>query len=98
MMVTSLICLACFFLGLPCVTQFGQYVLDLMDTYGASLSVMVIAVAEMVAIIWEDTSMVSVSSTLPFQPSDKGRAGMDCSIAKRMHQHDQPAICLTDPP
>ena len=45
----------------------------------------------------EDTSMVSVS-TLPFQPSDKGRAGMDCSIAKRMHQHDQPAICLTDPP
>ena len=51
MMVTSLICLACFFLGLPCVTQFGQYVLDLMDTYGASLSVMVIAVAEMVAII-----------------------------------------------
>jgi len=52
MMVTSLMCLACFLLGLPCVTQCGQYVLDLMDTYGASLSVMVIAVAEMVAIMW----------------------------------------------
>ena len=34
------------------MTQCGQYVLDLMDTYRASLSVMVIAVAEMVAIMW----------------------------------------------
>eukprot|EP00092_Neocalanus_flemingeri_P034545 GFUD01037568.1.p1 GENE.GFUD01037568.1~~GFUD01037568.1.p1 ORF type:complete len:663 (+),score=142.17 GFUD01037568.1:118-2106(+) len=50
--VTSLMCLVCFLLGLPCVTQCGQYVLDLMDTYGASLSVMIIAVAEMVAIMW----------------------------------------------
>ena len=45
----------------------------------------------------EDTSMVSVS-TLPLPPTDQGRAGMDCSTAKRMSQHDQPAICLTDPP
>jgi len=50
--VTSIMCFVCFLLGLPCVTQSGQYVLDLMDTYGASLSVMVIAVAEMVAIMW----------------------------------------------
>jgi len=51
-MVTSFVCLICFLLGLPCVTQCGQYVLDLMDTYGASLSVMIIAVAEMVMVMW----------------------------------------------
>jgi len=50
--VTSAMCFACFLLGLPCITQSGQYVLDLMDTYGASISVMVIAVAEMIAIMW----------------------------------------------
>ena len=52
LLVTSFMCLICFLLGLPCVTQCGQYVLDLMDTYGASLSVMIIAVAEMVAVMW----------------------------------------------
>lgn len=51
-LVTSGLCFVCFLLGLPCITQSGQYVLDLMDTYGASLSVMVIAVGEMVAIMW----------------------------------------------
>jgi len=50
--VTSAMCFTCFLLGLPCITQSGQYVLDLMDTYGASISVMVIAVAEMIAIMW----------------------------------------------
>jgi len=50
--VTSAMCFICFLLGLPCITQSGQYVLDLMDTYGASISVMIIAVAEMVAIMW----------------------------------------------
>merc|ERR1719184_243702 len=50
--VTSAMCFLCFLLGLPCITQSGQYVLDLMDTYGASISVMVIAVAEMIAVMW----------------------------------------------
>jgi len=50
--VTSAMCFICFMLGLPCITQSGQYVLDLMDTYGASISVMVIAVAEMIAVMW----------------------------------------------
>merc|ERR1719158_746752 len=50
--VTSAMCFICFLLGLPCITQSGQYVLDLMDTYGASISVMVIAVAEMIAVMW----------------------------------------------
>ena len=52
LVVTSMMCLVCFLLGLPCITQSGQYVLDLMDTYGASLSVLIIAVAEMVALMW----------------------------------------------
>ena len=52
MVVTSLMCIVCYLLGLPCVTQCGQYVLDLMDTYGASLSVMIIAVAEIVMVMW----------------------------------------------
>jgi len=52
MVVTSLMCMTCFIMGLPCVTQSGQYVLDLMDTYGASLSVMIIAVAEIVMVMW----------------------------------------------
>jgi len=52
MAVTSAMCLVCFLLGLPCITQSGQYVLDIMDTYGASISVIVIAVVEMIAIMW----------------------------------------------
>jgi len=52
MAVTALMCMAGFLLGLPCVTECGQYVLDLMDTYGASLSVMIIAVAEIVVVMW----------------------------------------------
>jgi len=50
--VTSVLCLFSFLLGIPCVTQGGQYVLNLMDTYGASLSVLAIAVAEVTAIMW----------------------------------------------
>jgi len=50
--VTGLLCTLCFLLGLPCITQSGQYVLDLMDTYGAGISVLILAVLEMVAIMW----------------------------------------------
>jgi len=51
-LVTILTSLSCFLLGLPCVFSKGQFVLDLMDTYGASISVMVIAIFEMIAIMW----------------------------------------------
>ena len=51
-LVTSLMCTMCFIIGLPCVTECGQYVLDLMDKYGASLSVLIIGIVEMVAVMW----------------------------------------------
>ena len=35
--VTSLLCGLCFILGIPCLSECGQYVLDLMDTYGEEL-------------------------------------------------------------
>jgi len=50
--VTLLTSLGCFLLGLPCIFSKGQFVLDLMDTYGASISVMLIAIFEMIAIMW----------------------------------------------
>ena len=45
-------CAACFLLGLPCLSECGQYVLDLMDTYGAGMSVIIIAMFELIAIMW----------------------------------------------
>jgi len=50
--ITSLVCAACFLLGLPCLSECGQYVLDLMDTYGAGMSVIIIAMCELIAIMW----------------------------------------------
>jgi len=71
LVVTSLMCMVCFLLGLPCITQTGQYVLNLMDTYGASLSVLVIAVAEMVALMWGygfDNFSLDIKAMLGFTP------------------------------
>jgi len=49
---TALGCISCFLLGLPCVSSNGQYVLDLMDTYGAGFAVLWIAMWEVVALMW----------------------------------------------
>ncbi|XP_065298595.2 sodium-dependent proline transporter-like isoform X1 [Dermacentor albipictus] len=46
------ICLLCFLLGLPCVTQGGQYVLNLMDTYAGGGAVLFIAICEIVGLMW----------------------------------------------
>jgi len=51
-LITAIGCLCCFLLGLPCVSSNGQYVLDLMDTYGAGFAVLWIAIWEMIAIMW----------------------------------------------
>lgn len=51
-LITFLTCATCFLLGLPCVTQGGQYVLNLMDTYGGGFSVLVIAIFELIALMW----------------------------------------------
>jgi len=70
--ITSLICASCFMLGIPCLSQCGQYVLDLMDTYGAGLSVMVIALFELVAIMWGygvNNFCKDLKSMLGFSPS-----------------------------
>ncbi|XP_023222444.1 sodium- and chloride-dependent glycine transporter 2-like isoform X1 [Centruroides sculpturatus] len=50
--VTFFTCLACFFLGLPCVTRGGQYVFNLMDVYGGGFSVLLVSVCEAVALMW----------------------------------------------
>lgn len=42
----------CCLLGLSCVTQGGQYVLNMMDSYGGSYSLIFIAIFECVAIMW----------------------------------------------
>ncbi|GAB6024013.1 Solute carrier 6, variant 2 [Chamberlinius hualienensis] len=45
-------CICCYLLGLPCVTNGGQYVLELMDNYGGGFTVLVIGALEMVALMW----------------------------------------------
>jgi len=50
--VTFVACAACFLLGLPCVSNSGQYVLDLMDTYGAGFAVTWIGIWELVGLMW----------------------------------------------
>lgn len=50
--ITFITCATCFLLGLPCVTQGGQYVLNLMDTYGGGYGVIFIAICELVALMW----------------------------------------------
>jgi len=70
--VTSLLCGACFLLGLPCLSECGQYVLDLMDTYGAGMSVIIIAIFELVAIMWGygvSNFCKDLKSMLGFTPS-----------------------------
>ena len=52
MKVTAAGCLVCFLLGLPCVSSNGQYVLNLMDTYGAGFGVLWVALWEVIAIMW----------------------------------------------
>lgn len=72
MEVTSGISFLFFLLGIPCITQKGQYVLDIMDTYGASISVMIIAVFEMIVIMWVygvKRFCKDVKSMLGFEPN-----------------------------
>lgn len=46
------ICVLCFLLGLPCVMQGGQYILNLMDTYAGGGAVLFIAICEIVGLMW----------------------------------------------
>ncbi len=49
---TGIACASCYLLGLPCTSYAGQYVLDLMDTYGAGFAVIWIAFWECAAFMW----------------------------------------------
>ncbi|GAV00620.1 hypothetical protein RvY_11445 [Ramazzottius varieornatus] len=45
-------CAAFFLLTLPCVTHGGLYVIDLLDTYGGGISLLIIATSESLAVFW----------------------------------------------
>ncbi|KAH3821636.1 hypothetical protein DPMN_123401 [Dreissena polymorpha] len=44
--------IACYFLALPCITPAGDYVVTLMDSWGADFSVLFVAVCETIAVMW----------------------------------------------
>ncbi|CAG5115458.1 unnamed protein product [Candidula unifasciata] len=50
--ITALACFAEFLLGLPCITQGGIYILQIMDWYCASFSLMLISMTECLALSW----------------------------------------------
>ena len=52
MSITAASCLACFLIGLPCASNSGQYILDLMDTYGAGFAVLWIGIWELIGLMW----------------------------------------------
>lgn len=52
MILTFLVCFGCFILGIPCVMQGGQYVFNLMDTYGGGFAVVYLAIFEVIGVIW----------------------------------------------
>ena len=55
-----------------CIEKGGQYVLDIMDTYGASISVLIIAIMEMTFIMWGygvNNFCKDVHAMLDFTPS-----------------------------
>lgn len=47
-----LICASCFLLSLPCVSVSGAYIFQIMDDYGGGMSVMWIAIIEVIFIMW----------------------------------------------
>jgi hypothetical protein len=46
------LCAACFLLSLPCVTAGGTYVFQIMDDYGGGMTIMWVAIIEMIFIMW----------------------------------------------
>jgi len=50
--VTFLLCLSCFLISLPCMSYSGAFVFQIMDDYGGGMSVMWIAIFEVIGIMW----------------------------------------------
>lgn len=64
----------CFFLALPCVTPAGDYVVTIMDHFGADFSVLFVAACECVAVMWvygAPRFMRDVEYMLGFPPRPK---------------------------
>nr|XP_046243354.1 sodium- and chloride-dependent GABA transporter ine [Scatophagus argus] len=51
-LLTLIVCLICFILGIPHITQGGIYVFQLMDHYAAVVSLMFLAFFEVIAVCW----------------------------------------------
>jgi len=50
--ITSLLCASCYVISLPCVSSSGPYIFQIMDDYGGGMSVLWIAIFEMICIAW----------------------------------------------
>ena len=50
--ITLTVCVVCFILGLPCVTSYGPFVLDLMDAYGAGFAIIFVGIWELIGFCW----------------------------------------------
>lgn len=49
---TFLLCMSCFLISLPCMSYSGAFVFQIMDEYGGGMSVMWIAIFEVIGIMW----------------------------------------------
>lgn len=52
LLITLIVCVTLFLLGISCITQGGIYVLQILDWYCASIAVMFLALAEIIGIAW----------------------------------------------
>ncbi|GIY82079.1 sodium- and chloride-dependent glycine transporter 2 [Caerostris darwini] len=69
---SAVLCVILFALGLPCVTQGGIYVVQLMDWYSAAFSLMIFSLLETIAISWIygiDRFLLDVSLMTKKKPS-----------------------------
>ncbi|KAK6172241.1 hypothetical protein SNE40_015946 [Patella caerulea] len=71
LIVTAVACFVEFVLGLPCISQGGIYVLQIMDWYCASFSLMLISLTECLVVSWvygADRFMKDIELMIGYQP------------------------------
>ncbi|XP_069142229.1 sodium- and chloride-dependent GABA transporter 1-like [Argopecten irradians] len=69
---TAVMCFIEFLLGVPCVMQGGVYILQIMDWYCATFSLMLLCLAECIAIAWiygADRFYKDLELMIGYQPS-----------------------------
>ncbi|XP_066959179.1 sodium-dependent proline transporter-like isoform X2 [Macrobrachium rosenbergii] len=52
LLLTGVLCVSCFLLGIPLCATTGQYIFYLVDTFGGGMGVLLIAIFELVALHW----------------------------------------------